>query len=98
MLLTFPATIRLCDLIRELKAGSSRFIQTTLKPDAWFDWQDSYSALSVSPGHRKRIIAYIHCQKQHHADGSLEELLECDSETYELQDDAASEGRSAAGA
>jgi len=56
LLLALPATIRPCDLIRELKAGSSRLIQETLKPDTWFDWQNNYAAIAVSPSHRKRIV------------------------------------------
>ena len=83
LLLTQPTTIRLCDLIRELKAGSSRLIQTTLKPDTWFDWQNNYAAIAVSPSHRKCIIACVKNQKQHHADGTTKELFERDSEIYD---------------
>ena len=89
LLLTFPATIRLSDLMRDLKAGSSHFIQETLKPDTWFDWQDNYAAISVSPGHRQRIIAYIHNQKQHHTDGTIQDSLERDCETYDTDPNSA---------
>jgi len=98
ILLTFPATIRLCDLMRDLKAGSSHFMQKTLKPDSWFDWQDSYAAIAVCPSHRKRVIAYIHNQKQHHADGTTNELMEIDGEIYEPEPDDPSRGRAAEGA
>ncbi|MCW3053506.1 MAG: transposase IS200-family protein, partial [Chthonomonadales bacterium] len=93
LLLTLPATIRLCDLIRDLKAGTSHYISATLKPDSYFDWQNSYASISVSPSHRKMIIAYIRNQKQHHADGTTQELLERDSEIYETEQDDPSEGR-----
>jgi REP element-mobilizing transposase RayT len=92
LLLVLPATIRPCDLIRELKAGSSRLIQETLKPDTWFDWQDNYALIAVSPSHRRRLIAYVNNQKQHHADGTTQELYEIDSELYETEPDASSEG------
>ena len=98
LLLVQPATIRLCDLIRELKAGSSRLIQTTLKPDTWFDWQDNYAAIAVCPSHRTGILAYVQNQKQHHADNTTIELFEIDGEIYEPDPDAASGGRSAEGA
>jgi putative transposase len=98
LLLTLPSTIRLCDLMRDVKAGSSHFMMRTLKPDTWFDWQDSYAAIAVSPSHRKRIIAYIHNQKQHHADGTIDELLEQDGETYDPEPDDPSGGRPAEGA
>ena len=70
----------------------------TLKPDTWFDWQNGYAAISVSPSHRKRIITYIHNQKQHHADGTTDTNLERDSEIYEAEPNAPSEGRPAEGA
>ncbi len=92
LLVTFPATIRLCDLLRDLKAGSSHFMLETLKPDTWFDWQDSYASITVCPSHRKRIIAYIRNQKQHHAEGTTLELLERDSELYETDTPPQSEG------
>ena len=94
LLIVQPTTVRLCDLIRELKAGSSRLIQETLKPETWFDWQDNYAAIAVSPSHRKRIIAYVQNQKQHHADGTTRELFERDSEIYEIEPNASSGGRS----
>ena len=75
------------DLMRDLKASSSHFMLTTLKPDNWFDWQNGYAAIAVSPSHRKRIIAYIQNQKRHHSDGSTEEELERDSEIYETDED-----------
>jgi REP element-mobilizing transposase RayT len=91
LLVLFPATIRLCDLLRDLKAGSSHFMLATLKPDTWFDWQNGYAAIAVSPSHRKRIIAYIQNQKHHHANGTTEELLERDGEPYETDEDAPDE-------
>jgi putative transposase len=98
LLVTFPSTVMLGDLLRELKAGSSRWMHATLSPDDWFDWQNNYAAIAVSPSHRKRIIAYIHNQKQHHADGTTIELLERDHEEYESGEDDSSEGRAAEGA
>jgi putative transposase len=92
LLVAFPATIRLCDLLRDLKAGSSHFMLETLKPDTWFDWQDSYASITVSPSHRKLIIAYIRNQKQHHADGTTKELFERDSEIYDTEMNPQSEG------
>ena len=65
---------------------------TTLKPDTWFDWQNGYAAIAVSPSHRKRIIAYIKNQKQHHADRTTDEELERDSETYESDENDPPEG------
>ena len=93
ILVLFPATIRLCDLMRDLKAGSSHLMLTTLKPDTWFDWQNGYAAIAVSPAHRKRIISYIQNQKQHHAEGTIDELLERHSELYETDENTPDQDR-----
>ena len=91
LLLTLPAILRLSDLLRDIKGGSSHFIRETLTPDAYFAWQNNYAAISVSPGHRKRVIAYIHNQKAHHAMGTLQDSLEQDGETYESSTDTISQ-------
>jgi len=71
LLLLFPNTLTVADLMSHLKGGSSRFITQTLKPGEWFAWQGNYEAFSVSRRDRSRVIRYIQNQKQHHADGDF---------------------------
>ncbi len=76
LVITFAATVRLQDLMRDLKGGSSNYIRTELLPNAGFFWQDNYGAFSVSPADRDRIITYVKNQKTHHAQNTLDPDLE----------------------
>ena len=71
LLITLPPTLRLSDLVEQIKGGSSRYVTEQLKQGGWFKWQGNYGAFSVSPRDKALIIAYITNQKQHHAEGSL---------------------------
>ena len=64
-------TVAMSTLMRHVKGGSSRMIQRDFAPHAFFKWQGSYGVFSVSPRHKKRVIAYIQNQEQHHTEASL---------------------------
>jgi len=63
VLLTLPAGRNLSDVLRDIKANSSRFIRTT---NRLFAWQDGYAAVSVSPSQIARVKKYIGNQAEHH--------------------------------
>ena len=63
VLLSLPAQLHLVELIRDLKANSSRFMKTHV---AGFAWQDGYSAISVSPSQIEAVKSYIAKQPEHH--------------------------------
>ena len=64
-------TITLADLMKHAKGGSSLFASDTLTPGAWFKWQGSYGAFSVSRPQIDKVIHYIQNQRQHHLEGTL---------------------------
>ena len=64
VLLSVPAKLRLVELVRDLKANSSRFMKTCVPG---FSWQDGYAAVSVSPSQIERVKRYIARQRQHHS-------------------------------
>ena len=70
LLVTYGSTNSICDLMRHVKGGSSRFVSETLRPGEWFRWQASYGVFCVEPKNRSKLIAYIANQKHHHAQGS----------------------------
>ena len=70
LLVRFGTTISISDLMRHVKGGSSRFVSDTLCPGKWFRWQASYGVFAAEPKNRDKLISYINCQKQHHADGT----------------------------
>ena len=54
----------LSDLMRELKAGSSKWIRRTHQPK--FGWQRRYGAFTVSESAAKSVSDYVRGQKEHH--------------------------------
>jgi len=55
--------MHLGDLVRDLKANSSRFMKTNVPG---FSWQDGYAAFSVSPSQLEVVKRYIARQEEHH--------------------------------
>jgi putative transposase len=71
LLVRFPTTISVADLVKGLK-GSTSHLQTQLVArDTFFKWQGGYGAFTVSPGLIPSVKAYINNQKRHHAEDSL---------------------------
>ena len=87
LFLLLSSTVTLAEIMKNVKAGSSRLISDELKPEEWFAWRKNYGAFSISASHKKRVIAYILNQKQHHAEGTLIASLEQDGEEYESEDE-----------
>ncbi len=63
LLLSLPAGMHLVELVRDLKANSSRFMKATVP---CFSWQDGYAAISVSPSQVEAVKRYIAGQQEHH--------------------------------
>jgi REP element-mobilizing transposase RayT len=70
VLLSVPARFHLVDLVRDLKANSSRFMKTKVQG---FSWQDGYAAVSVSPSQVETVKRYIAHQKEHHCKRTFDE-------------------------
>jgi REP element-mobilizing transposase RayT len=63
---------RLCDIVREIKAGSSQWIHKTVGlPE--FRWQDGYGAFSVSASRLEAVRYYVLQQEMHHCRYSFQE-------------------------
>ncbi len=65
LLVGLRATHCLADVMRELKAVSSRWVHEELKQPA-FAWQEGYGAFTVSASQRETVRAYIAGQEEHH--------------------------------
>jgi REP element-mobilizing transposase RayT len=61
-----PLTIAISDLMREVKASSSGWINENKFVKRKFHWQDGYGAFSYSRSQRDRVIRYIMQQEKHH--------------------------------
>lgn len=69
--------IALSDLVRDIKANSSRFINERKFVRGKFNWQEGFGAFSYSHSQLNGIIDYIENQEKHHSRKSFrEEYLE----------------------
>jgi len=66
VLLVAPPTLCLADIVEKLKANSSRWVHETFPQRRRFAWQAGYTAFTVSPSNRKRVLDYITGQEEHH--------------------------------
>jgi putative transposase len=65
LLLSLPATLELAKAMRQIKAGSSRWMhESALQPG--FAWQEGYGAFSIGKSHLPATVAYINGQQEHH--------------------------------
>ncbi|MGS2739613.1 IS200/IS605 family transposase [Sinomicrobium sp. M5D2P17] len=58
--------IALSDLVRDVKAGSSKFINDNRWIKGKFHWQEGFGAFSYSLSQIDRVIKYIQNQEEHH--------------------------------
>lgn len=61
------------DLMREVKANSSRWINEKQFLEIKFEWQEGYGAFSYSRSHVDKVIDYIKNQEKHHQTKSFKE-------------------------
>jgi REP element-mobilizing transposase RayT len=70
----------LSDLVRDVKAGSSKFVNERHWVAGRFSWQEGFGAFSYSRSQLGTVIRYIENQQKHHARRSFRdeyvELLE----------------------
>ena len=65
LLIGLKATHRLCDVIRDIKVSSSKWVHET-QALREFGWQDGYGAFTVSDSRREAVKHYIRNQEVHH--------------------------------
>ena len=76
LVVSFPTTITIANLVKRVKGVSSHFVNETLRPEAQFKWQGGYGAFTVSRWDLPKTIRYVKQQKEHHADDELWSELE----------------------
>ncbi len=86
LLVSFPATLTVADLVKQVKGVSSRFVNDQLSPATYFKWQGFYGAFTVSRWDVAKIKNYIKRQKEHHAANDLRPEFEEMFEEIDLGD------------
>ena len=76
ILIGLKPTKPLSDLVREIKANSSRFINEKKWIKGNFEWQKGFGAFSYSHSQLTTIINYINDQEDHHKKRSFRQEYE----------------------
>ncbi len=86
---SIPPSTAVSDFMRELKAGSSKWINEESRCAVPFEWQRGYAAFTVAPSGREALERYILGQDEHHNGRSffdeLKSLLDEYSVDYDPQ-------------
>ena len=56
----------LSDLIRDVKANASKFLNETKKVAGKFEWQTGFGAFTIGQSQIDRVVQYIRNQEKHH--------------------------------
>lgn len=73
ILLNIKPNIALSDLVRDIKANSSRFINEKKFVKGKFNWQEGFGAFSYSISQLDDVIKYIENQEEHHKEKSFKD-------------------------
>ena len=73
LLLSLKPTATLSDLIRDIKANSSKFINENRWVMGKFQWQEGFGAFSYGHSQLDSVIAYIKNQAEHHRKKTFKE-------------------------
>jgi putative transposase len=65
--------ISISDLVRDIKAGSSKFINDNKWLPGKFSWQEGFGAFSYSHSHIDSVVKYILNQEEHHKTKTFKE-------------------------
>jgi REP element-mobilizing transposase RayT len=73
ILLGLKPTIALSNLVRDIKANSSRFVNEQKWVKGKFEWQHGFGAFTCNPADLEPIINYIKKQEEHHKANKFKE-------------------------
>jgi putative transposase len=67
LLVGLKPSIAISDLVRDIKAGSSNFVNENRWVPGHFNWQEGFGAFSYSRSHIDQVCKYILNQEHHHS-------------------------------
>ncbi|MBK7228443.1 MAG: IS200/IS605 family transposase [Ignavibacteriales bacterium] len=73
LLIGLKPSINISDLVRDIKAGSSKFINDKNLIKGKFSWQEGFGVFSYSRSQIDTVIKYIQNQEKHHHKKSFKE-------------------------
>lgn len=63
------------DIVKDLKGITNAWINQNNLTTEYFEWQDGFSAFSVSPTQLSKVRDYIKFQEKHHTDISFDDEM-----------------------
>lgn len=66
ILIGLKPNVSISDLVRDIKAGSSKFINDKKWINTKFNWQEGFGAFSYSKSNLDAVVNYILNQEEHH--------------------------------
>jgi putative transposase len=75
LLVRLKADRAVAEMVRLIKANSSKWMNEEHPQDGRFSWQAGYGAFTVSESHVPSVQRYIRGQREHHAKSSFREEL-----------------------
>ena len=85
VLISIEPTLTICDLVRDLKVCSTKWINEQGYLKQPFQWQKGYAAFSCDYTRKKQIINYILNQEEHHKKKKVKTELVDLLERYEVE-------------
>lgn len=89
LLVGLKPSISISDLVRDIKAGSSKFVNDNKFIMGKFNWQEGFGVFSYSRSQIDTVIKYIQNQEKHHHKKSFKEeyieLLEKFAVEYDVK-------------
>ena len=73
ILVGMKPSISISDLVRDIKAGSSKFINDSKWINGKFNWQEGFGAFSYSKSNLDNVVKYILNQEEHHKKRTFKE-------------------------
>jgi REP element-mobilizing transposase RayT len=73
LLVNFNPKNAVSDLIRDIKANSSKWSNETITRPSRFEWQKGFGAFTVSYSQKETVSHYIRNQREHHKIKTFEE-------------------------
>lgn len=69
------ADMSLADIVRRIKANSSKWVNERPDQKIRFQWQEGYGAFTVSQSQLDKLLQYIRTQEEHHRKKTFQEEL-----------------------
>ena len=85
ILVSLGPSISISDLVRDIKAGSSKYINDNNWINGKFNWQNGFSAFSYSKSHVDNVVKYILNQEKHHQKETFKEEYLSLLEKFEVE-------------